>query len=179
MSVSSRILVATDFSVSAAAAVARAGQLAKEHQAELRLIHASPDWKLFSRFLTAQQGHYRTVTQFAESAMQREVEWLEYKFAIRVSGGVQLGGATRTIARVAQEFQPQVLVIGARGEHGPSVATSALGGTALKVLAQTTQPLLLVRDNGTHPYAEAMAAIGDAGEIARRVVEWGTLLPVP
>ena len=172
----SRILVATDFSAGAGAAVTRAGQLAKEHHAELHLIHASPDWNLFCRFLPAQQGHYAMLTQFAESAMQREVAWLEQKFAIRVRGQVELGSAARTITRAAQEFQPQLLVIGARGEHGPSIATSALGGTALKLLSQTTQPLLLCRDTDTHPYAEAMAAIKDASEMARRIVQWGTLL---
>jgi len=172
----SRILVATDFSAGAGAAVSRAGQLAKEHQAELHLIHASPDWNLFCRALPAQQGHYATLTQFAESAMQREIAWLKEKFAIRVRGQVELGSAALTIARAVQEFQPQLLVIAARGEHGPSVAPSALGGTALKLLSQTTRPLLLVRGTGAHPYAEAMAAIGDASEISKRVVQCGTLL---
>jgi len=176
MGVLSRILVATDFSAGAGAAVTRAGQLAQEHHAELHLIHASPDWNLFSRVLPAHQGHYSTLTEFAESAMQREVAWVEQKFAIRVRGVVELGGATRTIARAAQEFQPQLLVIGARGEHGPSVAASALGGTALKLLSQATRPLLLVRDIGARPYAEAMAAISDASEIAKRIVRWGMLV---
>ncbi len=172
----SRILVATDFSAGAGAAVGRAGQLAKEHQAELHLIHASPDWNLFCRALPAQQDHYATLTQFAESAMHREIAGLEQKFAIRVRGQVQLGSAARTIARAVQEFQPQLLVIGARGEHGPSVAASALGGTALKLLSQATGPVLLVRDTSTRPYAEAMAAISDASEISKRIVQWGTLL---
>jgi nucleotide-binding universal stress UspA family protein len=146
MSALSRILVATDFSRGSGVAVARAGLLAREHQADLRLIHASPDWNLFCRFLPAQQAHYTTLTQHAEAAMQREIEWLQQRYGIRAHGGVELGSATRTIARVVQDFQPQLVVIGARGEHGPSVSSSALGGTAMKLLLQTTRPLLLVRD---------------------------------
>ncbi len=176
MSALSRILVATDFSAGAAAAVSRAGQLAKEHHAELRLIHASPDWNLFCRFLPAQQSHYTALTQHAESAMQREIAALQQKFAIRVRGDVELGSATQTIARAAREYQPQLLVIGTRGEHGPSVAASALGGTALKLVSQTPRPLLLVRDTASGPYAEAMAAISDASEIAKRIIQWATLI---
>jgi universal stress protein E len=176
MSALSRILVATDFSPGAGAAVARAGLLAKEHHADLRLIHASPDWNLFSRFFAAQQAHYATMTQHAEAAMQREIGSLQHRFGIRAHGGVELGSATSTIARVTQDFQPQLVGIGARGEHGPSVATSALGGTALKLLSQTTRPLLLVRDTSSRAYSEAMAAISDPPEIARRVIQWGLLL---
>lgn len=178
MSALSRILVATDFSPGAGAAVARAGQLAKEHHAELRLIHASPDWNLFSRFLPAEQAHYATLTQHAEASLQGEIAWLEKKHAIRVHGEVHLGSATRTILRAAAEFDPQLLVIGARGEHGPPVTPAALGGTALKLLSQTDRPLLLVRDAPSHAYVEAMAAVGDSGEIAKRILQWGmTLAP--
>jgi nucleotide-binding universal stress UspA family protein len=176
MSALSRILVATDFSPGSGVAMARAGLLAKEHQADLRLIHASPDWNLFCRFLPAQQAHYTTLTQHAESAVQREIDWLQQRYGIQAHGGVELGSATRTIARVVQDFQPQLVVIGARGEHGPSVSSSALGGTAMKLLLQTTRPLLLVRDTCSRAYSEAMAAISDPAELAKRVVQWGLLV---
>src|SRR3569833_2144778 len=44
----SRILAATDFSAAGEAALSRAGQIAAEQGAELRIIHATPDWNLFS-----------------------------------------------------------------------------------------------------------------------------------
>lgn len=176
MSALTRILVATDFSPGAGAAIARAGLLAQEHHADLRLIHASPDWNLFSRVLPAQQAHYATLTQHAEAAIQREIEWLQQRFGVRAHGGVELGSATRTIARVVQDFQPQVVVIGARGEHGPSVSSSALGGTAMKLLLQTTRPLLIVRDTCSRSYSEAMAAVSDPDELAKRIVQCGLLL---
>src|SRR5215472_12939080 len=101
MSALSRILVATDYSPGAGAALARAGELAKEHHAELRIIHASPDWNLFSRSMPAQQAQYASLTQHAESAMRHDIEWLHQKFSIRASGEVHLGSATRTILRLA------------------------------------------------------------------------------
>ena len=48
-----RILVATDFSAAGHAAVARAGQLAAQFQAQLTVLHATPDWTLFSQRATA------------------------------------------------------------------------------------------------------------------------------
>jgi nucleotide-binding universal stress UspA family protein len=78
--------------------------------------------------------------------------------------------------RLTEEFQPQLVVIGARGEHGRIVAPAALGGTALKLLAQTTRPMLLVREPDGTRYRECLVAIGDSSELSSRIVEWGIRL---
>lgn len=176
MSSLSRILVATDFSACGSAAVVRAAQLAEEHGAELRLVHASPDWSLFSRSLPAQQSHYGSLTQHAEAAMQREVESVRKKFSVTARGDVHLGTATQAILRLSEEFQPQLVVVGARGEHGRLVAPAALGGTALKLLAQTTRTMLIVREPDSARYRESLLAIEDSSELSARIVEWGIRL---
>src|ERR1700727_2851354 len=68
-----RILVATDFSVAGQRAVTRAAQLHHQHEANLQLLHAAPDWNLFSRCTTAQKQLYDEVTLHAQSAMRDEV----------------------------------------------------------------------------------------------------------
>jgi nucleotide-binding universal stress UspA family protein len=173
MNVLSRILVATDYSPCGGAAVARAGQLAGEHHAELRVIHVSPDWNLFSRSLPAQQAHYASLTQHAEGALQHDVEWVQRKFSIRARGDIYLGNASQTILRAVAEYQPHLLVIGSRGEHGPMISPSGLGGTALKLIAETTVPMLIARNTDASHYQEALLAVSDAGDLSRRIVEWG------
>ena len=69
MNLPNRILVATDFSPAGRVAVTRAGQLASQHNAKLHIVHATPDWKLFSRWTTARPEHYDAVTEGAEKSM--------------------------------------------------------------------------------------------------------------
>ncbi len=170
-----RILVATDYSALGHAAVARAAQIAKRQGAELRIIHATPDWKLFSRFFEARQPHYLSISQHAERALQSEIQWLQQTFALRARGDVNVGNATSTILRVASEFQPDLLIIGARGEHAQTVGPSALGGTALKLIAATQQAVLLVRDPKADPYSEVLLAVKGEAELARRILDWKPL----
>ena len=49
MPILKRILVATDLSTAGKHAVMRAGQLARQWEAGLFLVHARPDWNLFAR----------------------------------------------------------------------------------------------------------------------------------
>lgn len=171
-----RILVATDFSPLGRAAVARAGSLAKQSHAELRLIHATADWNLFSRSISADQKVYASLTSHAESALREEIGWVWTEFGVRARGDVHQGNATQVIFRVASEFQPSLLVIGARGEHAPQIAPAALGGTALKVIAHARFPVLLVRHTNGCAYREALVAMSDARDLATRLVRWGATL---
>src|SRR5579859_781991 len=96
MSIISRILVATDFSAAGRAAVARAGQLAAQYGAELRVVHATPDWTLFSNRSAMQQEQYDDITKSAEALLKGEVNWLLAEFAVHASGEIQLGKASQT-----------------------------------------------------------------------------------
>ncbi len=176
MSRLSRILVATDFSPLGHAAIARAGQLAKDSHAELHLIHATPDWNLFSRSISVDQAIYASVTRHAESALQRDIDWLWTEYGVRARGAVHLGNATHCILRLASEFRPSLLVIGARGEHAPLVGPAALGGTTLKLIAHVTFPLLLVRHTDMCPYRETLVAMSDARDLSTRLALWGATL---
>ncbi len=114
---------------------------------------------------------YDRIAAHAQSALDDEINWIASTFGVHARGEVQLGKASQVAA-----VQPDMLVIGARGEHEPRVSPAALGGTALKLILQTQCPLLLVRGWDPGPYKVAIAAVHEAGEVATRVVFWGTAL---
>src|SRR5581483_2110117 len=99
MSLVNRILVATDFSPAARLALTRAGQLASQYHAQVQLVHAAPDWSLFSRWTSARQEHHEAVTLHAKNAIREEVAWLLSRFGVQASGDVQLGKASHVIAQ--------------------------------------------------------------------------------
>ena len=176
MKLLNRILVATDFSAAGQRAVTRAGQLANQNAADLQMVHATPDWNLFSRSTSARQQHYDEVTLHAQSAMRDEVNRVLNAFGVHARGEVQLGKASEVIGRTIASYQPTLVVTGARGEHEPPVAPAALGGTSLKLFLRMERPLLLVRSEDSRPYRTSLVAVQQVSERSRGVVLWGTAL---
>jgi nucleotide-binding universal stress UspA family protein len=171
-----RILVATDFSPAARLAVWRAGRIARDHDAALQLIHVRPDWNLFCQTASASAEHYQAISQHAEEALQSELEYLERIFGIVARGDTRMGRASEVLGAVVAEVEPHLFVIGARGEHDSSAQSPFVGGTALKLMAQTDCPLLLVRKQGSGSYGSLVTAINDMSEISCRLIEWSTVL---
>jgi nucleotide-binding universal stress UspA family protein len=171
-----RILVATDFSIAGHRAITRAAQLAHQHEADLQLCHAAPDWNLFSRCTAAQKQLYDEVTLHAQSAMRDEVNRVLNQFGVHAQGEVQLGKASEVIARAIALYLPTIVVAGARGEHEPRIAPPALGGTALKLLLRMECPLLLVRGDDSLRYRTSLAAVQQPSDLSRRVILWSTAL---
>jgi nucleotide-binding universal stress UspA family protein len=176
MNVLNRILVATDFSAAGRLAVTRAGQLASQYGSDLLLVHATPDWNLFSRWTSARQEHYDEINLYAQRALRHETNWLHSTFEAHARGEVQLGKASQVVRRVIASYQPNLVVLGARGEHEPRISPAALGGTTLKLVLQTDCPLLLVRGWDLGAYKVSLAAIHEACDLSRRVVFWGSAL---
>lgn len=176
MSIIPRILVATDFSVAGHTALARAGQLAAQHGAELHVVHATPDWNLFSNRSAMPQKHYDDLIKKAEALLKEEVNWLRAEFSVHASGEIQCGKASQAIVRAVDTIHPNLLVIGTHGEHASTMATAGLGGTTMKLLTQAKLPLLLVRGATTVPYETCVAAIGSSAEQSRRIAHWATSL---
>ena len=172
-----RILVATDFSPAGRLAVWRAGQLAQAHDAALHLVHARPDWNLFCRFAGATDEHYRKLSAHAEQALNDELGYVHDTFNIHARGQTHMGRASEVLARAMAEIQPHLVVVGARGEYDrPQPGAPYLGGTALKLIAETDRPVLLVRNAGTGPYDVTLAAVDDSREMARRLIAWTALM---
>ena len=171
-----RILVATDFSQAGRRAVWRAGQLARMHDASLHLVHARPDWNLFCRSSAAANEHYRGISEHAEEALKAELEYLQATFNLHVRGETRMGRASEVLTSAIAENDPNLVVVGARGEHDTPPAAPFLGGTALKLIAQTDRPVLMVRKEGKGAYTVTLAAVDDSQETARRLVAWATSL---
>ena len=176
MSLLTRILVATDFSPAGRRAVMRAGQLASQYKADLQLVHATPDWSLFARWTSARREHYDAVTLHAQQTMREEVNWVLSQFGVHARGDIRVGKASQVITRAAADYQPSVIVAGARGEHQPRISPESFGGTTLKLLLHTQYPLLLVRGWDLAPYRISIAAVHDVCAVSRRIVMWSSSL---
>lgn len=171
-----RILVATDFSPAGHAAVARAGQLAEQYNAQLTVFHATPDWRLFSHQGTGRQEHYAGITRNADELMRGEISWLGEQYQLTARAEIHQDRATPAITRAIQTFQPDLLVIGAEGEHALPGGGAALGGTALKLIARDGVPLLLVRKPEAPVYRSTLAAVIGGFHTAHRLVDWAGAL---
>ena len=109
--------------------------------------------------------------------MRCEVSWLGQQYGLTtVRGEVHRDRATLAVTRVIESFQPNVVVIGAGGEHVLPDGQTVLGGTALKLISWVSVPLLLVRNFSPVPYTSTLAAIGGDMSTARRLVQWASTL---
>jgi nucleotide-binding universal stress UspA family protein len=176
MALIERILVATDFSPPSRLAANRAAQLASHYYADLFVIHAAPDWELFSRWTCASEPHHAAIMAHAQSALRGEVNRLASEFGVHAHSAIELGRASRVVAQKAAEYRPSLIVAGARGEHQPMISPESFGGTTLKLLLHTAYPLLLVRGWDPKPYRVSIAAIHDSCDISKRVVIWASSL---
>jgi universal stress protein E len=172
----SRILAATDFSPAGHATLARAGQLAAQHGAELFVIHATPDWNLFSNRSPMLQKHYDDISKNAQALLRQETSWLAKEFAIHVLGETHQGKASQAITRAVSTYQPNLLAMGARGEHAAHITPAAVGTTTLKLIHQIKVPLLLVRQTTVERYSTCLAAVGSSADQAKRIVQWACAL---
>lgn len=171
-----RILVATDFSAAAHLAVWRAGQLASQNDAYLHLVHARPDWNLFAGSSPSAADHYRAVTEHAEQALTEELSFVEKTFGIHARGETRIGRASQVLRSAVAEVEPHLIIAGARGEHDSRTLVPFLGGTALKLIAFASSPVLIVRKPGVGPYTVAVAAVEYSTAAAHRVVLWANSL---
>lgn len=174
MPVLKRILVATDLSPAGQRAVMRAGQLARQWEANLFLTHVRPDWNLFSRWRPASQDSYQDVAHSSEAPLRLALAELESGFGVHARCDSRLGKASHIISALVAELDPHLLVIGARGEHESCAPGPCLGGTAMKLLARVDIPTLLVRRDPAARYASAAVAVEAPSALSRRAVLWGS-----
>jgi universal stress protein E len=170
-----RILVGSDFSDSSRRAVCRAGQLAKQHEAQLHLIHAQPDWNLFSR--NGAPDYYRAVTDDSAAALTTEVAFIEKAFGIHARAQIRVGTASQVLRAALTEIQPHLIVVSARGEHDSARNPALLGGTTLKLVTFARLPVLIVRNrDALKPYQTAVVAVERSLADACHLIHLGYLL---
>lgn len=137
-----RILVATDFSDGARAAVQRAQALAMLHDAHLTLLHVVPEGCGDDLCLIAEDGLARIAAELGPAAVETEV----------ASGSVG-----PSITEAAERLGADLIVVGAHGEH--RIKDLFIGATAVTVADSGTIPVLLVKHAGTEPYDVVVSAV--------------------
>src|SRR5574340_63908 len=170
------IVAATDFSDFSERVVQRAAHLAKQHQAELHLIHVVRPLDLYPGMTLAPDefGHHdEELLQAEQSRLDAMATSLASQLSIRVHAATRLGRAHAEIASYAREISADLVVAGARGEN--TLMNLFLGATAARLLQVATCPVLIVRNPAGEPYRQVLAAV-DFSPISAAVVAHAVLL---
>ncbi|MBU1397078.1 MAG: universal stress protein [Gammaproteobacteria bacterium] len=166
----SRIVVATDFSDFSERAVQRAARIAKQHNAELHLLHVVRPLDLYPS-LTLTPDEFGHSDQDLQQAEQTRVDamaaTLSSQVGIRVRPVTRLGRAHTEIAGYAQAVAADLVVAGSRGES--TLMDLFLGSTASRLLRVATCPVLLVKKPADEPYRKVLAAV-DFSPVSAAVV---------
>jgi nucleotide-binding universal stress UspA family protein len=83
-----------------------------------------------------------------------------------------MGRASEVLHQMVAEMSPQLVIIGARGEHDSPTIAPFLGGTALKLIAFANVPVLVVRQPGTQPYSASAAVLESSSAPAFTIFSW-------
>ncbi|HDP88959.1 MAG TPA: universal stress protein [Thioalkalivibrio sp.] len=154
------ILAATDLSDPARQAVARAGLLAAEREAELELLHVAERGLLDDlRALLGQKSS--TVTEKLlddiRSAMQALADEVIPPTQATPAIHLTIGNVLVEIADRADALDASLLVVGAHGAG--FVEQALLGSTAERLLRKTRHPLLVVRRPAAGPYRRVLVPV--------------------
>lgn len=153
-----RILAATDFSELGNAAALRAAQLAKQHGAELRCLHAVPSEvalrSIFSDVTDRLIDEFRAGTQRQADAFGAQ---LREACGRPVAVECLDGSPHRVVLEAAEDWGADLIVAGAHGQG--AIEQLFLGGTISKLMAGAECPLLILRKANQRPYATVLAAV--------------------
>lgn len=151
-----RVMVATDLSLNADRLVARLSGLSKWGTKEIALAHASDFFPQYA--LGADDGARRALLEDRDRRMEDRLadqqRILEMQ-GFSVTRHLVLGRPQEVIARLAEEWGAELLVLGLR--QAPLVRSIALGGTAFEILGRSNVPVLFVNpssgisDENEHP----------------------------
>jgi nucleotide-binding universal stress UspA family protein len=156
----SRILVATDFSGAANAAVKRAARLAHDLRAELHLAHVVEDHLLDRLRELVPGGDAGAEPPTVAAARARLTELagvLVHHYSICTEVHVSLGVPYTGIVEAARAVDAGLLVLGAQGLH--SYREFFLGSTTSKALRLVAGPVLVVRNGEIDDYQSVLVAV--------------------
>lgn len=143
------ILVAVDLSQDPAHLLARAAQLAGQHQAGVTLLHVIEE---------PPQGQEAVQDAIRQHALARLEEFAAGAgFADAPALRVECGVPHLCITQAARDGAADVLLIGPG--RATSVVERVFGSTADRVVRTATVPILVVRNAATQPYRHAAVAI--------------------
>lgn len=139
------VLLATDFSDTAAHAVQHAAGLARTHEATLHLVHVVEDfsyWESFNFKHFPSPEVYDELSSNARIALD-DLLSEEEKTGFEVETHVRHGKPFVEIIRAARDVEADVIVVGSHGRSG--IAETLFGSTAEKVVRKAPCAVLIVR----------------------------------
>ncbi|MFK7960203.1 MAG: universal stress protein [Phycisphaerales bacterium] len=154
-----RILVATDLSRAASAAVERAIELAAAHHAGVDLVHA------IDRELDDLEPavHAREVDEVCDRYDELAVE-----SGVTIVRHLQRGRASDVIPELVAQLEPELVILGSRGRT--LWDRIFLGSVADRVLRRVTRPVMIVHPTDTDDLADPRTAVvamdGSAASLA-------------
>jgi len=166
-----RILVATDFSTAGTHAVQEAAAWASRTGAALRVVHVVPPARWLKGPWGRETSDLAVLRSNAADVLRQAADAISASARAELSTALLSGRASSEITRAAQDFKCDLLVVGAVGERGRSNRKPALGGTAAKLVASTTVPLLIVRTRPKRAPVRVLAAV-DLTPVSHRVLNW-------
>jgi nucleotide-binding universal stress UspA family protein len=163
------ILVATDFSDTAAVAVDWAAELARQQEARIELVHAVT--------VPPSTGGFVPVgPQFSEQVQQAALDRLRETAAVLTGRGIAVdtwlgvGTPSQVLLERADKLAPELIALGTRGLSGLSHVL--LGSTAQRVVQGARCPVLSVhpQDLGRHRVIRSILVPTDFSDDAERAI---------
>jgi nucleotide-binding universal stress UspA family protein len=165
------VLVATDFSDTAAAALGWAIEIARPHGATIHLVHgltlpaALPDYVATATAELGEQLQTAALARLEESAETVRAAGLPAETDLR------MGIPSQVILDAAEALDPDLVVLGTSGITG--LSHLLLGSTAERVVQRVAQPVLTVhpQDAGRHRPIRTVVVPTDFSEDARQAID--------
>lgn len=166
------IIAATDFSAAAKHAIRRAALIARQHDAELHLLHVTAPLALYpGQEIGPVDSSVHDAT--LHDRFDAVARWLREHYGVRIQVAQRIGRAHTQIADYAATVGAELVAIGARGES--SMLRLLLGSTASRLLRVRRGAVLIVRGEPAAPYDEVLAAV-DFHAHTQAVIDWASKL---
>ena len=139
-----KILIATDGSGSALAAIDAGLELAAEDNSEVVFVHVTSTLD-FPSAATGSQAPERVPQMDTDPVLVEALEQAR-KCGVPAKAELLIGHAPKQIIRLARDIEADVIVVGSRGLG--RVQTAILGSTSREVLRKADRPVMIVRTTG-------------------------------
>ncbi|CAG1004070.1 Universal stress protein/MSMEI_3859 [Methylophilaceae bacterium] len=171
-----RILAATDLSAPSYQAIERAAMICKETGASLdliRVIKASPMEK-FRQLIKQGSGKVKPPAHDTSPEKLDELAGtLRERHNVPACTHVAAGNVFSELTRKINEVEPDLVVLGARGER--FMRHLLLGSTAERILNHAKYPILVVKQSAHQPYCRILVPV-DFSEFSLRAARNARLL---
>ncbi len=160
------ILVPTDFSDACDNAVKYAAQVAKSLNYKLSIIH------ILNKDIKAQLKRENENVNYLYKRLQFQVEEVKKRYEIEISYSVKEGSIFDKIHQEAENQGANLIVLGSHGKKGMQYL---IGSHALRIIAKSLVPAIVVQNKPFHGFNNIVFPITDFTE-ARQKVKWAVFI---